>query len=98
MPPDAPRGGLADGQSSGLGLVLLEDDKHFYPAYQAAPVVRGRVLQRHPKIVEALNRLAGVLTEEVMAGLNWQVDGPEKKEFAAVARGFLEAKGLIRRR
>ena len=82
-----------DGQISGLGLVLLEDDKRFYPAYQAAPVVRAQVLQQHPKIAEALNRLAGLLTEEVMAGLNWQVDGPDKREFAAVARAFLEEKG-----
>ena len=87
-----------DGQISGLGLVLLEDDKRFYPAYQAAPVVRAQVLRQHPKIAEALNRLAGLLTEEVMAGLNWQVDGPDKREFAAVARAFLEEKGLLRRR
>ncbi|MDR7522863.1 MAG: glycine betaine ABC transporter substrate-binding protein [Armatimonadota bacterium] len=87
-----------DGQIGGLGLVLLKDDRNFYPAYQAAPVVRADVLARNPKIAEALNRLAALLTEDVMAGLNWQVDGPEKKEFAAVARGFLQEKGLIKRR
>ncbi|MDR7555093.1 MAG: glycine betaine ABC transporter substrate-binding protein [Armatimonadota bacterium] len=87
-----------DGQISGLGLVLLVDDKRFYPAYQAAPVVRAQVLQQHPKIAEVLNRLTGLLTDDVMAGLNWQVDGPDKREFAAVARTFLEEKGLIKRR
>ncbi len=86
-----------DGQISGLGLVLLRDDKNFYPVYQAAPVVRADVLEKNPKIVEALNKLAPLLTDEVMAGLNWQVDGPEKREFAAVARAFLQEKGLIKR-
>jgi osmoprotectant transport system substrate-binding protein len=86
-----------DGQISGLGLVLLKDDKGFYPAYQAAPVVRADVLGKNPKVAEALDRLAPMLTDEVMASLNWKVDGPEKKEYAAVARAFLQEKGLIRR-
>lgn len=84
-----------DGQISGLGLVLLRDDKNFYPVYQVAPVVRADMLQKNPKIAEALNRLAPLLTDDVMAGLNWKVDGPEKKEYAAVAKEFLQEKGLI---
>jgi osmoprotectant transport system substrate-binding protein len=86
-----------DGQISGLGLVLLQDDKRFYPAYQAAPVIRADVLDKNPKIGEALNKLGPLLTDEVMAGLNWQVDGPDKKEFAVVAKAFLQDKGLIKR-
>jgi osmoprotectant transport system substrate-binding protein len=86
-----------DGQISGLGLVLLKDDKGFYPVYQAAPVVRADVLEKNPKIAEALGRLAPLLTDQVMAGLNWQVDGPDKREYAAVARAFLQEKGLIKR-
>lgn len=86
-----------DGQISGLGLVLLRDDKSFYPVYQAAPVVRADAMAKSPKIAEALNKLAPLLTDEIMAGLNWQVDGPDKKEFAAVARAFLQEKGLIKR-
>lgn len=86
-----------DGQISGMGLVLLQDDKHFYPVYQAAPVVRDDVLQKHPRIADALNRLAPLLTDEIMAGLNWQVDGPDKKEYAAVAKAFLQEKGLLKK-
>jgi osmoprotectant transport system substrate-binding protein len=86
-----------DGQISGMGLVLLQDDKNFYPVYQAAPVVRADVLEKNAKIAEALNKLAPLLTDEVMAGLNWQVDGPDKKEYAVVARAFLQEKGLIKR-
>lgn len=86
-----------DGQISGMGLVLLQDDKHFYPVYQAAPVVRADVADKNPKIADALNKLAPLLTDDIMAGLNWQVDGPDKKEYAAVAKAFLQEKGLIKR-
>ncbi len=85
-----------DGQISGLGLVLLKDDKSFYPVYQAAPVVRADTLEKNPKIAPALNKLVPLLTDDVMASLNWKVDGPEKKEFAAVAKAFLVEKGLLK--
>ncbi len=85
-----------DGQISGLGLVLLKDDKSFYPVYQAAPVVRADTLGKNPKIAPALNKLEPLLTDSVMASLNWKVDGPEKKEFAAVAKAFLVEKGLLK--
>jgi osmoprotectant transport system substrate-binding protein len=86
-----------DGQISGLGLVVIKDDKNFYPIYQVAPVVRDDVLAKNPKIGETLNKLAPMLTDDVMAGLNWQVDGPDKKEYQAVAKAFLQEKGLIKR-
>jgi osmoprotectant transport system substrate-binding protein len=86
-----------DGQINGMGLVLLQDDKHFYPIYQAAPVVRQDVLDKNPKIAETLNKLAPILTDEIMSGLNWQVDGPDKKEYAAVAKAFLQDKGLLKK-
>jgi osmoprotectant transport system substrate-binding protein len=86
-----------DGQISGLGLVLLKDDKNFYPVYQAAPVIREDTLQRHAKLQDALNKLAPHLTDDVMASLNWRVDGPEKQEYAAVAKAFLQEKGLIKK-
>jgi len=86
-----------DGQINGLGLVLLRDDKSFYPIYQAAPVVRADVLDKNPKIAEALNKLAPLLTDDIMAGLNWKVDGPEKREFATVAKAFLQEKGLLKK-
>lgn len=85
-----------DGQINGLGLALLEDDKNYYPIYQIAPVIRQDVLTANPKIAETLNRLAPLLTNDVMSGLNWQVDGPEKKEIADVARTFLQQQGFIK--
>lgn len=85
-----------DGQINGLGLALLEDDKNYYPVYQIAPVIRQDALTANPVIAETLNRLAPLLTNDVMSGLNWQVDGPEKKEIADVARAFLQQQGFIK--
>ena len=85
-----------DGQIAGLDLVLLEDDKKAYPLYQIAPVVRQDTLEANLGIADALNGLAPLLTNEVMAGLNWQVDGPDKREVADVARAFLTEQGLIK--
>jgi osmoprotectant transport system substrate-binding protein len=84
-----------DGQINGLNLALLEDDKGFYPIYQIAPVVRQDTLAANPAIEEALNALAPALTNDVMSGLNWQVDGPDKLEPAAVASAFLREQGII---
>jgi len=85
-----------DGQINGLGLALLEDDKNYYPIYQIAPVIRQDTLAANPAIAETLNKLAPLLTNDVMSGLNWQVDGPEKKEIADVARTFLQQQGFIK--
>jgi osmoprotectant transport system substrate-binding protein len=84
-----------DGQIDGLNLVLLEDDQDLYPVYQIAPVVRLDALEENPQIADILNPLAPLLTNEVMSGLNWQVDGPEKKEPAEVAQNFLQQNGLL---
>jgi osmoprotectant transport system substrate-binding protein len=86
-----------EGQIKGYNLVLLDDNKRFYPPYQAAPVARADALRRRPKIAGALNRLAPFLTTYVMSSLNWKVDGPEKKEYQAVARTFLQDKNLVKR-
>ncbi|NTU82395.1 MAG: quaternary ammonium transporter [Chloroflexales bacterium] len=85
-----------DGQLSGLGLTALEDDKSAYPIYQIAPVVRQDTLAANPGLAEALNTLAPALTNAVVSGLNWQVDGPDKQEIPAVASAFLKAQGLIK--
>ena len=85
-----------DGQLNGLGLATLEDDKHIYPIYQIAPVVRQDVLTANPSIAAILNKLAPTLTDNVMSGMNWQVDGPDKKEVTAVATAFLKSQGLVK--
>ena len=84
-----------DGPISGNGLVLLEDPQNYGLPYNVAPVVRNDVLQMHPRIADALNKLAPKLTNEVISSLNWEVDG-KKREYADVAREYLQKEGLIK--
>jgi len=84
-----------DGAIQGNNLLLLEDDLTFYPIYNIAPVVRMDVLKTYPQISDVLNTLAPLLTDSVMSDMNWQVDGPDKKEPAAVAKAFLQQNKLI---
>jgi osmoprotectant transport system substrate-binding protein len=86
-----------DGRIKADRLLVLEDDKTAYPIYNIAPVVRADVLQQYPEIADILNRLAPLLTDDVMAGLNYQVDGPDLEQPSEVARAFLEQQGLFRK-
>ena len=83
-----------DGQIDAHHLVVLEDDKHFFPPYQVAPVVRLDTLARFPAIAGALNPLAPHLTDATMRSLNWRVDG-KHEEPADVAAQFLAQIGLV---
>jgi osmoprotectant transport system permease protein len=83
-----------DGRIEALKLVLLKDDKSFFPPYFAVPVVREDVLARHPEIRTIIAPLSDVLDDDTMRALNWAVDG-EKKNPRKVATQFLEAKGLL---
>lgn len=83
-----------DGQIDTNHLVVLEDDKHFWPPYQVAPVVRDDALARFPKLEPALARLAPFVTDSAMRHLNWRVDG-NHEEPADVARDFLQTSGLL---
>ena len=85
-----------DGAIKGNDLLLLVDDLVFYPIYNVAPVIRQDTLEKYPQIEKILNDFAPLLTDDIMSGLNWQVDGPEGKEPADVARAFLLEKGLVK--
>ncbi len=84
-----------DGEIRGDHLVLLQDDKHVFPPYNLAPVVRMDILAKYPTIADTLNKLAPVLTTDVMSKLNWQVDGPAKQDPAVVAKTFLQQHGRL---
>ena len=77
-----------DGLLKKFNLVVLEDDKSFFPPYNAIPLVREEILEKYPEIENILNNLGTYLTDEVMQDLNYQVDelgqSPEK-----VATDFL---------
>lgn len=83
-----------EGPLKANNLVVLEDDKHLFPPDQVAPVVRKALLDAKPAVAQPLNKLAPLLTNEVMQNLNLQVDGPQKREPADVARDFLKQNGL----
>jgi len=85
---DMAAGSNTDGLIAALDLVVLEDDRHYFPPYDAVPIVRRETLQRHPEVGEALRRLSGRITVEDMRRMNYAVDG-EKKDAEAVAKDFL---------
>jgi osmoprotectant transport system substrate-binding protein len=85
-----------DGRIKGDNLVVLQDDKGFYPIYNIAPVIRQDTQQKYPQIAEVLAQVAPKLTDEAMSGLNYAVDGPDKKEPADVAKEFLTQQGLLK--
>ncbi len=83
-----------DGQISAYNLVVLQDDKNFWPPYPVAPVIRQDTLDANPGIADALNKLAPLLDGQTMSALNWEVAG-NGREADEVARQFLVDNGLI---
>lgn len=82
-----------DGPIRQFGLTVLKDDKHYFPPYQAVPLIREDSLKHWPQIQLALDALAGKITEEDMQTMNEQVDG-EHRDPAAVVREFRASRGL----
>jgi osmoprotectant transport system permease protein len=83
-------GNSTDGLIDALGLVVLEDDKHYFPPYDAVPLVRDAVVAKHPEVRQALKDLAGKISEDQMRRLNYAVDG-EHKDVKEVVRDFLNS-------
>jgi osmoprotectant transport system substrate-binding protein len=77
-----------DGEIDADKLIVLEDDRHFFPPYHVAPVVRRGALNSFPKIASALNALSPFITDATMRRLNWRVDG-NHEEPADVAHDFI---------
>jgi len=90
---DIVAGSATDGLISALGFVVLEDDRHYFPPYDAVPIARAQVLRQHPEVKTALAELAGKISAEDMRRMNYAVDG-EHQDAKQVAAEFLRAKGL----
>ena len=75
-------------------LKVLQDDREFFPRYQAATLVRNETLKEYPEIETVLSKLTGQINDQEMTDLNYQVE-IEKQEPAAVAKKFLQKKGLL---
>ncbi len=81
-------GNSTDGLIGALGLVVLEDDKHYFPPYDAVPLIRDAVVMKHPEVREALRALGGKISEEQMRRMNYAVDG-DHKDVKQVVKEFL---------
>ena len=83
-----------DGRIPAFDFVVLEDDKNFFSPYDASVLVRNEKLEKYPGLEEALNSLAGKITDEEMAKMNAQVD-IDQKAAETVAKDWLVEKGII---
>ena len=83
-----------DGRIPAFNFVVLKDDKNYAAPYNLTPVVRKEILDKNPKLADALNAVAAKLNDDNMAKLNASVD-VDKKTPEEVADAFLKANGLM---
>lgn len=90
---DVVAGNSTDGLIAALGLVVLDDDRHYFPPYQAVTVVRGAALEQHAGLREVLDALGGRISEDDMRRMNYALDG-EHRDVTSVVRDFRAAHHL----
>ena len=81
-------GNTTDGLIPVLDLYVLEDDKHYFPPYQAVPVVRQQTLDRYSGLLGALAELGGKISDQQMQKLNYEIEG-KKRAVKDVVREYL---------
>ncbi len=86
-------GNATDGLIPALDLFVLADDRHYFPPYEAVPVIRQEALRQHPEIASALDELGGKISDEEMQRMNYAVDG-QHRDTQDVVREFLRSKML----
>jgi osmoprotectant transport system substrate-binding protein len=90
---DIVAGNSTDGVIDSLHLVILEDDRHYFPPYDAVPIVRQAALEQFPQLRAVLAELGGKVTGADMRHLNYLVDA-EQRDAAAVVRDFRQSHNL----
>jgi len=90
---DIVAGNSTDGLIDSLHLVALEDNLHYFPPYDAVPIVRRDALEKFPQLRSAIADLAGKITAAEMRHLNAEVDA-DQRDVAAVVRAFRASKNL----
>ncbi len=88
-------GNATDGLIPAMDLFALADDKHYFPPYEAVPIIRKQTIQQHPEIAQALADLADKISDSEMQQMNYAVDG-RHRDTSEVVREFLKRKHLIR--
>ena len=91
---DIVAGSNTDGLIAALGLTVLEDDRHYFPPYDAVPIVRPELSTNFPAAKRAFERLAGRISAEEMRAMNYAVDG-QHRDAAVVVHEFLLRNVLI---
>ena len=91
---DVTTGYTTDGQISALDLLVLEDNKQFWPPYRVAPFIRQEVIDTNPEITNVINSVTSLLDDKTMSVLNWEVAG-NGRDPEEVARDFLEEQGIL---
>lgn len=92
---DVVDGYTTDAEVARYHLVVLKDDRQFFPPYQGAPIMKTAFLKAHPEVGQSLNRLSGKISEKEMQTMNYQVQVKHQKA-SDVARNFLIKKGLLK--
>jgi glycine betaine/choline ABC-type transport system substrate-binding protein len=87
-------GNTTDGLIPALDLFVLDDDRHYFPPYEAVPVIRRQTLQQHPEVGAALVELANKITDQDMQRLNYALDG-QHRDIKEVVHQFLVSKGVL---
>jgi osmoprotectant transport system substrate-binding protein len=90
---DLAGGNATDGLIPAFDLLVLQDDRHYFPPYEAVPVVRQQVIQQHPEIAKALADLNDKISDAQMQQMNYAVDG-QHRDTRNVVREFLQGKKL----
>jgi osmoprotectant transport system substrate-binding protein len=90
---DIVAGNSTDGLLAARDLVTLADDKHYFPPYEAVPIVREDTLARHPEMRAAIAGIAGKISDAQMQKMNYAVAG-QGRDASDVAREFLHSQGL----
>jgi glycine betaine/choline ABC-type transport system substrate-binding protein len=91
---DLAGGNTTDGLIPVLGLFVLEDDRHYFPPYEAVPVIRQQTLQQYPEVAKVLAQLSGKISDDEMQRLNYAVQG-QHRDATEVAHEFLKSKNLV---
>lgn len=91
---DLAAGNATDGLIPSMDLFVLEDDRHYFPPYEAVPVIREETLKQHPEVAQALAALKDAISDDDMRRMNYAVDG-QHQDATQVVRGFLLGKRLI---
>ena len=90
---DVVAGNSTDGLIVALGMAVLEDDRRYFPPYQAVTITRIATLHQHPGLPEVLKALGGKISDDDMRAMNYAVDG-DQRDPAVVARDFRMRQGL----